>query len=103
MTERIDSPIGQHRAPSRSSPFGHHDDRRVVRFESALDVGAHLLAHHRIGDCDDEGVTLLASGALRRVLYSELRRAVVEVEFRHPPAAELAALDGARRHDLEEQ
>ena len=57
----------------------------------------------RIGDCDDEGVTLLVSGALRRVRYAELRRAVVEVEFRQPPAAELAALDGAGRQDLEEQ
>lgn len=72
---------------------------RLVR--AALVDGGALVG--RIGDCDDEGVTLLASGALRRVLYSELRRAVVEVEFRHPPAAELAALDGARRHDLEEQ
>ena len=34
---------------------------------------------------------------------AELRRAVVEVEFRPPPAAELAALDGARRQDLEER
>jgi ribosome maturation factor RimP len=72
---------------------------RLVR--AALVAGGELVG--RIGDCDDEGVTLLASGALRRVRYSELRRAVVEVEFRHPPAAELAALDGARRHDLEEQ
>ncbi|MGH3801918.1 MAG: ribosome maturation factor RimP, partial [Pseudonocardiaceae bacterium] len=57
----------------------------------------------RIGDCDDEGVTLLVSGALRRVRFAELRRAVVEVEFRQPPVAELAALDGAGRQDLEER
>jgi hypothetical protein len=37
------------------------------------------------------------------VPYGDLRRAVVEVEFRRPPAAELAALDGARRQDLEER
>lgn len=72
---------------------------RLVR--TALLAGGELVG--RIGDSDDEGVTLLASGALRRVLYTELRRAVVEVEFRHPPAAELAALNGAGRHDLEER
>lgn len=72
---------------------------RLVRV--ALAAGGELVG--RIGDCDDEGVTLLASGALRRVRYAELCRAVVEVEFRQPPAAELAALDGARRQDLEER
>ncbi|MGH3865172.1 MAG: ribosome maturation factor RimP [Pseudonocardiaceae bacterium] len=71
---------------------------RLVRV--ALESGAELLG--RIGDCDDEGVTLLVSGALRRVRYAELRRAVVEVEFRQPPAAELAVLDGTRRQELEE-
>lgn len=69
---------------------------RVVVADSAELVG-------RIGDCDDEGVTLLVSGALRRVRYAELRRAVVEVEFRQPPAAELAALGGAKRQNLEER
>ncbi|MGH3836547.1 MAG: ribosome maturation factor RimP [Pseudonocardiaceae bacterium] len=69
---------------------------RVAVADSAELVG-------RIGDCDDEGVTLLVSGALRRVRYAELRRAVVEVEFRQPPAAELAALDGVGRQDLEER
>jgi ribosome maturation factor RimP len=72
---------------------------RLVR--AALISGEELIG--RIGDCDDEGVTLLVSGALRRVRYTELCRAVVEVEFRQPPATELAALDGARRQDLEER
>ncbi len=72
---------------------------RLVR--TALVAGGELVG--RIGDCDDEGVTLLASGALRRVRYTELSRAVVEVEFRQPPAGELAALDGAGRHDWEER
>lgn len=72
---------------------------RLVR--AVLVDGAELVG--RIGDCDDEGVTLLVSGALRRVRYAELRRAVVEVEFRQPPVVELAALDGARRQDLEER
>jgi len=72
---------------------------RLVR--AALVAGGELIG--RIGDCDDDGVTLLASGALRRVRYTELSRAVVEVEFRHPPATELAALDGASRQDWEER
>jgi ribosome maturation factor RimP len=72
---------------------------RLVR--AWLVAGGELIG--RIGDCDDDGVTLLVSGALRRVRYTELRRAVVEVEFRSPPAAELAALDGARRHNWEER
>ncbi|MCA1672257.1 MAG: ribosome maturation factor RimP [Actinobacteria bacterium] len=51
----------------------------------------------RVGDCDDEGVTLLVSGALRRVCFAKLDRAVVEVEFNQPPAAEVAALEGPSR------
>ena len=79
-----------------------HWRRNRLRLVRACFVdGGELLG--RIGDCDDDGVTLLASGARRRVRYAELRRAVVEVEFRPPPAAELAALDGARRHDWEER
>ncbi len=72
---------------------------RLVR--AALVAGGELIG--RIGDCDDEGVTLLASGSLRRVRYTELSRAMVEVEFRHPPADELAVLDGASRQDWEER
>jgi ribosome maturation factor RimP len=72
---------------------------RLVR--AALVAGGELVG--RIGDCDDEGVTLLVSGALCRVRYAELGRAVVEVEFRQPPVTELAALDGARQQDLEER
>ncbi|MFY9807840.1 MAG: ribosome maturation factor RimP [Pseudonocardiaceae bacterium] len=73
--------------------------QRLVR--AALTAGGELVG--RIGDCDDEGVALLVSGTLRRVRYAELSRAVVEVEFRQPPASELAALDGASRQDLEER
>lgn len=59
---------------------------RVRRTDGAEVVG-------RVGDCDDEGVTLLADGALRRMRYADVARAVVELEFNQPPAAELAALD----------
>lgn len=68
---------------------------RLVR--ATVAAGGELVG--RVGDCDDESVTLLVSGALRRVRYAELDRAVVEVEFRQPPAAELAALEQVGRQD----
>jgi ribosome maturation factor RimP len=46
----------------------------------------------RIGDAGDDAVTVLVDGALREVRYAEVERAVVRVEFKHPPADELAAL-----------
>ena len=64
---------------------------RLVR--AALADGEELVG--RVGDCDDTGVTLLVSGALRRMNYAKVDRAVVEVEFREPPADEIAALEGA--------
>ena len=91
-------------SPGVDRPLTHprHWRRNRLRLVRAtLMTGGELVG--RIGDCDDEGVTLLVSGALRRVLYTELGRAVVEVEFRQPPADEVAVLDGARRHDLEER
>ncbi|GAA4026698.1 ribosome maturation factor RimP [Allokutzneria multivorans] len=46
----------------------------------------------RVGDADDEGVQLLVGGALRRVVYTDVASAKVEIEFNAPPAKELAAL-----------
>lgn len=57
----------------------------------------------RVGDCDDEGVTLLVDGTLRRIRYAEVARAVVELEFNQPPAAELAALDAPASGTKEER
>ena len=91
-------------SPGVDRPLTHprHWRRNRLRLVRAtLVAGGELIG--RIGDCDDEGVTLLASGSLRRVRYTELSRAVVEVEFRHPPANELAALDGASQQDWEER
>jgi ribosome maturation factor RimP len=91
-------------SPGVDRPLTHprHWRRNRLRLVRAtLVAGGELIG--RIGDCDDEGVTLLASGSLRRVRYTELSRAVVEVEFRHPPANELAALDDASRQDWEER
>jgi len=91
-------------APGVDRPLTHprHWRRNRLRLvRAALVAGGELIG--RIGDCDDEGVTLLASGSLRRVRYTALSRAMVEVEFRHPPADELAVLDGASRQDWEER
>ncbi|GAB3471699.1 ribosome maturation factor RimP [Actinophytocola sediminis] len=47
----------------------------------------------RVGDADDHGVHLLVDGDLRHVSYTDLDHAVIEVEFREPPAAEIAKLE----------
>lgn len=52
--------------------------------------GAELLG--RVGAADDDGVTLLVDGTPRRFAFTEIDRAVVQVEFAEPPAAEIAAL-----------
>ena len=52
--------------------------------------GTELLG--RVGDADEAGVTVLTGGALRRMLFTEIDHAVVQVEFAEPPAAEIAAL-----------
>ncbi|GAB2756404.1 ribosome maturation factor RimP [Salinifilum aidingensis] len=49
----------------------------------------------RVGEADDEGVSVLVGGSVRRVAYREVERAVVEVEFQQPPAQELAELERA--------
>lgn len=47
----------------------------------------------RVGDADDDGVWLLVDGELRRLGYAEVEHALVEIEFREPPAAEIAMLE----------
>ncbi|MCT2584659.1 ribosome maturation factor RimP [Actinophytocola gossypii] len=47
----------------------------------------------RVGDADDQGVYLLVDGDVRHVGYGDVEHAVVEVEFREPPAAEIAKLE----------
>lgn len=49
----------------------------------------------RIGDAGDGSVQVLRDGALRTLAYADIERAVVEVEFRQPPDAEVALLDGS--------
>jgi ribosome maturation factor RimP len=48
----------------------------------------------RVGTADDTAVEMLVDGRLRRVAYDAVERAVVEVEFRRPPAEEIAVLEG---------
>jgi ribosome maturation factor RimP len=47
----------------------------------------------RVGDADDAGVALLVGKDVRHVKYQDIEHAVVEVEFREPPAAEVAMLE----------
>lgn len=56
----------------------------------------------RIGNAepDENGaVELLIDGEVRTVSYSQIRRAMVEIEFRQPPVDELKMLD--RQHDAD--
>lgn len=63
--------------------------------------GGELLA--RAGDADGTGVTLLVDGATRRLPFAEIVRAVVQVEFAEPPAAEIAALTAEDKPTLREE
>lgn len=64
--------------------------RKVAVKQTGADGAAKFLA--RVGDADDDGVELLVDGQLRRVDYPEIEHAVIEVEFKEPPAAEIATL-----------
>ena len=69
--------------------------QRLVKLRR-VDGGQHTV---RVGDCDESGVRLLIDGEPRRVPYDEIAHAVIEVEFRPPPADELARLDGPLREE----
>jgi ribosome maturation factor RimP len=47
----------------------------------------------RVGDADERGVALLVGGAVRQVRYEDIDHAVIEIEFREAPAAEIAMLE----------
>jgi ribosome maturation factor RimP len=66
---------------------------RLVR--AALVDGGELVG--RIGDCDDEGVTLLASGALRRVRYARRARRAGTAGFGGTVNVDIAALRAIER------
>ncbi|PKW19490.1 ribosome maturation factor RimP [Saccharopolyspora spinosa] len=66
---------------------------RLVKIKFTGEKGEKLVA--RVGEADDEGVTVLVGGELRRVAYCDVERAVVEVEFQQPPAEDLVKLERA--------
>ncbi|MEG9512345.1 ribosome maturation factor RimP, partial [Saccharopolyspora indica] len=49
----------------------------------------------RAGEADDDGVTVLVGGDLRRLSYRDVERAVVAVEFQQPPGEDLVKLERA--------
>lgn len=59
--------------------------------------GAEFVA--RAGDVAKHSVCVLVSGELRDVAYADVAKAVIEVEFRQPPAGELRLLDGCQGDD----
>ncbi|RZQ59767.1 ribosome maturation factor RimP [Amycolatopsis suaedae] len=70
---------------------------RLVRITPA--EGAEFVG--RVGDAGEDGVRVLVDGAVREVRYADVAKAVVEIEFRQPPAAELALLGGESNESKE--
>ncbi|SDP45740.1 ribosome maturation factor RimP [Actinopolyspora xinjiangensis] len=64
---------------------------RLARIRTV--AGEELLG--RVGPASESGVLVLAGGRVRRLIYGDIERAVVEVEFQQPPAEELVKLDRA--------
>jgi len=62
--------------------------------------GAEFLA--RVGEADEHSVRVLTNGELRDLRYAEVSRAVIEVEFRQPPAEELRRLTADETVNKEE-
>lgn len=54
--------------------------------------GAEFLA--RIGQAGERTVRVLVNNTVRDIAYANVAKAVIEVEFRQPPAGELRLLDG---------
>ncbi|MGB3440909.1 MAG: ribosome maturation factor RimP [Actinophytocola sp.] len=67
-----------------------HWRRARLRKVAVRQADAKFLA--RVGAAADDSVELLVDGQLRRVAYPEIEHAVIEVEFKEPPAAEIAQL-----------
>lgn len=55
--------------------------------------GADFLA--RVGDAGERAVRVLVGSTVRNLAYADVVKAVVEIEFRQPPADELRLLEGA--------
>ncbi|PRX51040.1 ribosome maturation factor RimP [Prauserella shujinwangii] len=59
---------------------------RVTPTEGAEFVG-------RVGEAGEDSVRLLVGGTIRDVRYRDVAKAVIEIEFRQPPAGELKLLE----------
>lgn len=57
----------------------------------------------RVGTAGDESVTVLADDELRELRYVDVAHAAVQVEFRHPPEAEVRRLGGTPDTTEEDQ
>lgn len=53
--------------------------------------GAEFLG--RVGEADESSVRLLVNGEMRDVRYADVAKAVLEIEFKQPPADELKLLE----------
>ncbi|WP_019808416.1 ribosome maturation factor RimP [Saccharomonospora halophila] len=56
----------------------------------------------RVGDAGPESVRILVDGNIRDLRYADVDTAVVEVEFKQPPAGDLKLLDSDGRGENEE-
>ncbi|MDT8914793.1 ribosome maturation factor RimP [Amycolatopsis sp. PS_44_ISF1] len=74
---------------------------RLVRVTPA--EGAEYVV--RVGRAGDETVRVLADGRLQDVAYASVAKAVIEIEFKQPPAADLKLLedDAAGRTEAKEE
>ncbi|WP_026449111.1 ribosome maturation factor RimP [Actinopolyspora mortivallis] len=77
--------------PLTRSRHWHRARNRLARIR--LTDGGELLG--RVGPAEETGVWVLVDGRVRRLVYGDIERAVVEVEFQQPPAEELVKLDRA--------
>lgn len=83
--------------PLREPRHWRRAKHRLVRITRT--DGTQLLA--RVGDAGQSRVRVLADGKVREIAYADVAKAAIEVEFRKPPAAELARLDEADSADTE--
>ena len=79
-------------SPGLDRPLTKPRHWRRARLRKVAVTQAEVKFLARVGASDDDGVELLVDGDLRRVAYPEIDHAVIEVEFKEPPAAEIATL-----------
>jgi ribosome maturation factor RimP len=70
-----------------------HWRRAHLRLVAVRTVDGATLAG-RVGTAGEDSVELLVAGVRRPLPYADVAHAAVEVEFNHPPAAEIALLQG---------